>query len=72
MLPNLNKLERQLSGLKEEQESIRLRRRELMFRLKQAGFTLERIGGIYGCSKQFVVREIGQYEPQNEPVAVEK
>lgn len=57
-----NNLQKQLKGLKREMEAIRDRRRELMFRLNEAGFSAERIGEVYGCSRQYVEQEISKYK----------
>ncbi len=63
-----NNLENQLSSVKAEQEQIRERRAELMYRLHKAGMKTVRIASIYGCSRQFVQQEISKYlETQKVP-----
>lgn len=63
------KLERQLSSLKDEAESLPLRRRELMFRLREAGFTYQKIADIYMCRRQYVEQEVSAYREHDVTVA---
>lgn len=47
-----------LAGWKAEDEELHRKRTELFVRLRDAGFTLEHIAQIYGCTRQYVQQEI--------------
>lgn len=53
---------------KQQDEELRKKRAELMYRLNVAGFSQRRIAEIYGCRQQFVQQEISKYlETQKVP-----
>lgn len=55
---------KELGNLKSEQERLRWKRGELMTRLREAGFGLDEIGEIYGCSRQYVEQTIKEHQAQ--------
>lgn len=60
---------KQLRSLRDTTEMLRLRRRELMFRLHRDGMSQEKIAQIYGCKQPFVAQEIAAYKAHDVMVA---
>jgi len=53
---------------KQQDEELRQKRSELMYRFYVSGMSQQRIAEIYGCSRQFVQQEISKYVMEDQTV----